>query len=146
LDRVVRQVNELIINVMEVDPELSAARSQVPFREEKYVHLLREANPHSDVELALVDEEWALYVLLDYKSVKLHRVKRLLRGLFRWRRRRIFSLRLRSVLIRGRFVLALQALLLDDLDWCLFCSIVMPTFLGSFIGGLLAFTRTVLLD
>lgn len=69
LDCVVSQVHKGVVYVGYIDRKLRRTRPQVTFFEEQKVMILSEADPDSDVELALENKQWSLDVLLDDKGV-----------------------------------------------------------------------------
>ena len=64
LNRIIGQVDEVIVQILRVHRVGLTRRPQVALSEEVHVHILSQRHPDSDVELALVDEEGPLDVLL----------------------------------------------------------------------------------
>ena len=71
LDCIVRQMHEGIVYILEVDTELTGRGPQVSLLEEEELLVLIQEHPDTNVELALVDQQWPLDVLLDDERVVL---------------------------------------------------------------------------
>jgi len=66
LDRIVRQMNLRVGNILGVGGVIDRATSaDVPLFEEIALPILTHEHPHPDVELASVDEQRVLHVLLN---------------------------------------------------------------------------------
>jgi len=72
LHRVVGQVHEGIVHVLQIYAIVTARSPQVALREEVQIRVMREDDPDPDVELTFTDEERPLNVLLDNERVKLY--------------------------------------------------------------------------
>ncbi len=66
----------LVVRVVGIYAELGGRRAQVAFGEEVDRGVVVDEDPHADVELALVHQEWLLYVLLQDKRVMLDLILR----------------------------------------------------------------------
>ena len=86
LNGVVGQVHESIVYVLEVNTKLGRRCAQISFLEEEQVVVLVEQHPNTNVELASVDQQRSLDVLLDDKCVVFHLISCKLFG----RRRGLF--------------------------------------------------------
>jgi len=75
LNSIVCQVDKCIVDVLQVDSKFSGRRPKVPFFEEVQILVLRENNPHSDVEFSFVDQQGSFNVLLDDKRIVLDFVR-----------------------------------------------------------------------
>ena len=73
LDRIIGQVDEIIVEVLSVHRVGLARRPQVALTEEVHVHILSQGHPDSYVELALVDEKGPLNVLLNDEGLRFDR-------------------------------------------------------------------------
>ena len=73
LDRIIGQVDEIIVEVLSVHRVGLARRPQVALTEEVHVHILCQGHPDSYVELALVDEKGPLNVLLNDEGLRFDR-------------------------------------------------------------------------
>ena len=76
LHRIVCQVHERIVNILQVYTELRAGGAQVALPEKEELVVLIEQHPHPYIKLALVDEQWPLYVLLNDERVMLDLIAR----------------------------------------------------------------------
>ena len=76
LHRIVGQVHERIVNVLQVYTELRAGSTQVALPEKEELMVLIEQHPHPYIKLALVDEQWPLDVLLNDERVMLDLIAR----------------------------------------------------------------------
>jgi hypothetical protein len=72
LNGVIREVDKSIINVLQINAVGRATHPQVAFWEEEQVRVVSQQDPHADIELALVDQQGPLNVLLDDEGVKLY--------------------------------------------------------------------------
>ena len=73
LDRIIGQVDEIIVEVLRVHRVGLARRPQVALTEEVHVHIQCQGHPDSDVELALVYEKRPLNVLLNDEGLRFDR-------------------------------------------------------------------------
>lgn len=64
-------MDKLVVRVVRVDREGGGTRPQIPLLEEIHGSVVVDYDPHTDVELALPDQERSLDVLLDDKAVVL---------------------------------------------------------------------------
>ena len=67
LDSVVGQMDEYIVLLIKV--KLVTRHANVALFEEVALVFWGDQHPQSDIELALVDQQWLLYVLLDDKDI-----------------------------------------------------------------------------
>lgn len=65
-------MDKLIADVLQINTELLAACSQVPFREKQYIAVLGETDPHANIEFAFVNEQWFFDVLLNDERIELN--------------------------------------------------------------------------
>lgn len=88
LHRVVRQMNESIVDILQIDAEFCRGCPQVAFFEEEYLMILIKEHPDSDVELAPEDEQGSLDILLNDERIVLDldlASACLFLGAFQWR-------------------------------------------------------------
>ena len=65
-------MHESIIDITQIDLEFSTTCSQVPFREEIEILILRQQYPDPDIEFSLVNQQRPLDILLNDECIKFY--------------------------------------------------------------------------
>jgi hypothetical protein len=72
LDGVVRQMHSEVVKSVRLECVLLAGHSYVALLEAEALVFVRDEDPHADVELALLNKQRLLNVLLNYKHIRLN--------------------------------------------------------------------------